>query len=210
MSQLKEKKKLTYRIFLFICSLFLKTVFSLKIEGRKNIPLSGPVIFIANHMTNLDPFVVAVSLSERKLNSLAKEELFKSPLKAAFFRKIGVIPIARGKYDRETIKKSLNLLSLGEALALFPEGTRQQLGKGRVGPFHEGAALMSIMSGAEVIPLAIIGTDEAWPKGSKFFRSAKIRVIIGEKVERCENRKEYTEKMRQAIIGLLAEAYDEN
>ncbi|MDI6799139.1 MAG: lysophospholipid acyltransferase family protein [Actinomycetota bacterium] len=178
--------------------------------GNENVPSQGPVIFVANHVTAIDPFVVAVALSKRKLSSIAKEELFRSPILAAFLTRIGVFPVSRGKYDRKILKRSLEILLGGGALALFPEGTRYRLGEGELGPLQDGAALISIMSAAPIIPLAITGTDKAILQGAKFICPAKVRVKIGRVVTRSDDRKEYTANIRKALIHLLNQAAHED
>ncbi len=206
---MSEKKNPVYRIFLVVVSSLLKLICALEVEGGSELKSGGAVIFVANHVTAIDPFVVAAALSKRSLNSLAKEELFKSPILAAFLRKIGVISVSRSRYDREAIKMALEILKEGRALALFPEGTRYRLGKGELGPLHDGAAMISLLSGAPIIPLAITGTDKVLPKGAKFIRPAKVKVKIGTEIGRSNDRKEYTEKIRAAMLKLLKEVQGE-
>lgn len=129
--------------------------FRLRRTGREHIP-DGPVILASNHRSFLDPFVIGCCL-RRPIYFVAKRELFHNRLIAWFLNCLGAFPIRRGESDEESVQTALALLERGEAVLIFPEGTRH-----RDGPLHEprrGVGRLALESGAPVIPIAITGTE---------------------------------------------------
>lgn len=131
--------------------------FRLRRTGRSHIPAGG-VILASNHRSFLDPFVIGCCL-RRPIYFVAKSELFENRLVAWFLNCLGAFPIRRGESDEESVKTALALLERGEAVVIFPEGTRH-----RTGPLHEpkrGVGRLALESGAPVVPIAISGTERA-------------------------------------------------
>ena len=135
------------------------------------VPATGPVILAPVHRSNID-FLVVSEVTRRKLFYMAKDSLWKSPRFGAFLESIGAFPVHREGADRLALDRAQDVLERGEALILFPEGTR------RSGPvvedLHEGAAFLAARTGAPIVPIGIGGSDEAMPKGSKMVRPVKI------------------------------------
>ena len=145
----------------------------LRVRGRDNIPKKGPVLVVANHLNLVDPPLVGLSLGRRAV-FMAKQELFRSRLLAGFLNALGVFPVNRGRLHREALHKSLKLLENGQALIVFPEGTRSR----RLNSASSGAALIASRSGAPILPVGIAGTEEI--KGLKWFlRRPVVTVSIG-------------------------------
>ena len=131
--------------------------FRLRRTGREHIP-DGGVILASNHRSFLDPFVVGCCL-RRPIYFMAKSELFQNRLIAWLLNCLGAFPVRRGQSDEESVQTSLALLERGEAVVIFPEGTRH-----RSGPLHEprrGVGRLALESGAPVVPIAIAGTERA-------------------------------------------------
>ena len=131
--------------------------FRLRRRGRHHIPQGG-VILASNHRSFLDPFVIGCCL-RRPIYFVAKKELFHNRLVAWFLNCLGAFPIRRGQSDEESVQTALALLERGEAVVIFPEGTRH-----RHGPLHEpkrGVGRLALESGAPVVPIAITGTERA-------------------------------------------------
>lgn len=149
-----------YRIVRFLVGVFLRLFNHWEVQGRENIPLTGPFIVAANHVSEWDPPIVACSIP-RVVHFMAKEELFKIPLFSTLIRYLNAFPVKRGKVDRNALKKSSQLLAAGEALGLFPEGTRSRTGE--LLPFQHGAALFALRAQVPVIPVGLIGTNTAFP-----------------------------------------------
>lgn len=127
--------------------------YSLKYEGKKNVPKKTAVIYASNHRTNADPPLLAAG-TYGKFAFMAKEELFKNKLFGWLIRKLGAFPVSRGKGDMGVIDTAIERLGAGRSLMIFPEGTRSKDGK--VGRGHTGAALIAARSGNLIIPVGIV------------------------------------------------------
>ncbi|MFR8104277.1 MAG: (d)CMP kinase [Clostridia bacterium] len=136
-------------------------VYRIKVVGQENIPETGAYIVCGNHVHALDAPAVVLCI-KRHLNFIAKEELYQNPYIAWLGRLFNVIPIKRGKQDIEAMKRSLKVLSSGEMLGLFPEGTRNGMGKGE--DVKNGAAFMAARTGKPVIPIGIQGDFKPFHK----------------------------------------------
>ena len=148
------------KIILVICRLSLNIPFSWKVEGRENIPLTGPLIFATNHVHLLDPFFL-IFISPRWINFIAKEELFRSPFLRPWLRLVGALPIRRGGKIREKqnmLRSARNVLEKGWILGMFPEGGRSRDGKLRKG--KPGSVVIASKTNVPILPVGIVGTDK--------------------------------------------------
>tara|TARA_Y100001970_G_scaffold5363_1_gene6089 strand:+ start:8812 stop:9438 length:627 start_codon:yes stop_codon:yes gene_type:complete len=162
-----------------ICNYFqlklLENLSDFKIEGQDNIPLNGPLIYIANHQAFIDPSIISV-ISPRKVNFLAKKEAFKFYPIAALLKMYGAHPINRFGLDLTFFRWALKILGNNEALCLFPEGTRTNgvMKKGLPGIVH-----LAIRSGANIIPIGIQGTNQSRGIKGVLAPSGEISIKIG-------------------------------
>jgi glycerol-3-phosphate dehydrogenase (NAD(P)+) len=131
--------------------------FRLKRRGREHIP-SGGVILAANHRSFLDPFAIGCC-NPRPIYFVAKQELFKNPLIGWFLNCMGAFPVRRGQSDEESVETSLALLERGQAVVIFPEGTRIRTGS--LAKPKRGVGRLALQSGAPVVPIAITGSEHA-------------------------------------------------
>ena len=150
-------------------------------EGRDNIPTRGPAILAANHLSFLDSIFLPASL-ERPVYYLGKSDYF-SGWQRLFFENVGVMPVARqgGDAGEASLRKGEEVLRAGRLLGIYPEGTRSpdgRLYRGKTGP-----ARLAMRTGAPVIPVGIIGTDEVLPVGAKVPRLAKVGIRIGRPID---------------------------
>ena len=157
-----------------------RTYWRVEVDGAEHIPAEGAVIVAPVHRSFMD-FLVAAQATRRKLFYMAKDDLWRSPRFGRFLDSIGAFPVNRDGTDRLAMARSQSVLERGEALVLFPEGTR------RAGPvieeLHEGAAFLATRTGAPIVPMGIGGTAEAMPKGSKLVRPVKVHVVVGPALE---------------------------
>jgi 1-acyl-sn-glycerol-3-phosphate acyltransferase len=150
----------------------------MRVIGRENVPPKGGVILAPNHVSYLDPPLVANGLS-RMMASMAKAELWNNPYFAWIMTGVAAFPVSRGTSDREAIRTGLKRLEDGHPLLLFPEGTR---GDGvTLGKFNSGVALFARRSGAPVVPIGIYGTQFIMPKEGKS-RRAVSTVAFGKPI----------------------------
>lgn len=161
----------------------LKTIYRPWVEGAGNLPATGPVIIVGNHLSVVDSFFMPLMV-DRKVSFLAKSDYFTGKgLKGWFLKNfmlaVGQIPIDRsgGKASEASLNTGLAVLERGDVLALYPEGTRSpdaRLYRGRT-----GVARLVLESGALVVPAVMIDTEKCMPIGAKFPRIRRIGVVIG-------------------------------
>ncbi|AIE84287.1 lysophospholipid acyltransferase family protein [Fimbriimonas ginsengisoli] len=179
----------------------------LRSVGQENVPLTGPLIVAPNHVSNLDPPAVACGTKRRQLRFMAKEELFKGFL-GKLISSLGAFPVKRGEGDTESIRNAIAILESGEALLIFPEGTR---GDGRTMlPVNRGVTMLAKRTNALVLPVGIIGTHIVSPKGAKG-KSHPMLVAYGEPftyqqtatgANERENRELFAAELEKRILAL--------
>jgi 1-acyl-sn-glycerol-3-phosphate acyltransferase len=131
--------------------------FRLEGIGREHIPSSGPVLFAANHRSFLDPFVIG-ALTRRPVYYMAKRELFERRWQAWLLNGLGAFPVDRGRGDEHAMSTARAVLERGDCVVIFPEGTRVR--PGPLGAPHRGVGRLALQTGARVIPVAVMGTED--------------------------------------------------
>lgn len=167
-----------YRFARFICWVILRAVWRMKSYGAENVPADGPVIVAANHVSYLDPVVLGCGI-KRPLTYLAKKELFSIPVLGPLITGLGAYPLDRQVGGVAAVRAALRVLKEGRCVGIFPEGTRNLDGGA---PEKGGAALLASLSGATLVPAAIMGTRDAR-------RLRQIRVVYGEPLRIVRDRK---------------------
>jgi 1-acyl-sn-glycerol-3-phosphate acyltransferase len=190
------------KILLAICRLLLNIPFSWKVEGRENIPLTGPLILITNHVHLLDPFFLLFS-SPRWINFMAKEELFRSPFLRPWLRWAGSVSISRrGKVSdkQKMLRSSRDVLENGLILGMFPEGGRSRDGKLRKG--KPGSAVIASKTNVPILPIGIAGTDKI--KGiSWLWKRPHIVINIGKPFKLPPNDSKMSKSQMQLLTTQL-------
>jgi 1-acyl-sn-glycerol-3-phosphate acyltransferase len=150
--------------------------------GVHHIPRQGPVILISNHQSFLDPILVGLAGHHRQFYAMARSTLFEHPVLSWLIRSLNAIPINRNEADTAAMRKCLDVLHRNHALLVFPEGTRTL--DGSTQQFSPGTMLLIKRSGAMVVPVAIEGAFDAWPKGRSLPRChGRIGVQYGQPIE---------------------------
>ena len=162
-----------YRFLQIVFRIIFYIIFRTRVYGRENIPKGGAVILAANHASNIDPPLMA-SLIERPVSYMAKIELFGHPIFGAAIRRCHAFPVKRGASDRGAIKAAVNVLREGRVLGLFPEGTRSKTGA--LKKAEAGVALIATMTGAPVVPVAILNTHRIFANGGLL---PQLRIMYG-------------------------------
>ena len=199
-----------YRLLKPLAFALMRLGFRLEVHGRAHVPATGPVLFVSNHVSVLDPPFIG-GASPRELFFLAKEELFDVPLFGRFIHALNARPVKRDGSDSRALKATLRLLGENRAILLFPEGTRGV--EGRLGEGKPGAGMLAVMSGAPVVPVYVSGTGRALPPGRALPRPTRVSVRFGPPLifktvgddRRKERYREATEEMMRAIAQLMGQ-----
>lgn len=152
--------------------------YDVRVLHPERFPRRGPVVVAANHVGVIDGPLMAI-FAPRPVHALTKIEMFDGRL-GAFLRQTGQIPLDRYRADPRAVRTSLRVLRDGGAVGVFPEGTR---GGGEIEVFQRGAAYLSLVTGAPVVPLTFIGSRE--PGGGTNSlppRKSRIDMVVGQPV----------------------------
>jgi 1-acyl-sn-glycerol-3-phosphate acyltransferase len=157
----------------------IRRLFRLQSKGEEHLPREGGFVLSANHMSNLDPWPLAVPLfPDRQLHFMAKSDLYVPPLNWILDR-AGAFPVRRGMGDEESMQRAVELAKAGGVVAIFPEGTRRNKGRktgSRRSRPGSGAARVALIAGVPLVPAAIGGTENLMKLGP-------LRVAYGPPVE---------------------------
>ncbi|RMB86740.1 1-acyl-sn-glycerol-3-phosphate acyltransferase [Streptomyces shenzhenensis] len=165
----------------------MRLMFRPQVEGAEHIPADGPVILAGNHLTFIDSIVLPL-VSKRQVFFIGKDEYvtgkgFKGRLMAWFFTGVGMIPVDRDGASGgvAALMTGRRILEEGKIFGIYPEGTRSP--DGRLYRGRTGIARLTLMTGAPVVPFAMIGTDKLQPGGRGFPRPGRVTVRFGEAME---------------------------
>ncbi|MDJ1113053.1 lysophospholipid acyltransferase family protein [Microbacterium dauci] len=204
-----------------------RLIYRPRIEGSRNIPRSGPIILASNHLSFIDSFLLP-QFAPRPVYFLAKSNYFegsgvKGWFSNRFFRALGATPVRRGAGQAalDALDQQRKILEAGRAIALYPEGTRSL--DGRLYKGRTGVAFLALETGAKVVPVGIVGTNEAMPVGASWPKlSPRVTLRYGEPIDLAHHgpassgraRRAATDEIMSAIHALsgqeLANAYNES
>jgi 1-acyl-sn-glycerol-3-phosphate acyltransferase len=190
-----------------LCRIFTTLWFDLHVRGVENVPREGGVLIVANHQSLLDPVLVGVRLP-RPTSYLAKSELFENRFFGWLIRNLYAFPVRQGEGDVGAVREAIRRLQDGNALVLFPEGTRTE--NGELTPIEGGVGLIVRKAGVPVVPCVIEGSYAAWPKGRKLFHPGEIDVRFGTPM-RFDGMKagQIVQSIDKAFHDMLAELREE-
>lgn len=194
----------------------LQPLLPFRVEGAEFIPPDGPLLIVANHLSNADPPLIAFAIP-RLVFFMGKSELFRVPLLGKLLHRVGGFPVERGTADRAALRFGLKVLKQGYAMAIFPEGGRSRTYA--VVPGLPGVGLLALQSEAPVLPVAITGTEfyplnGEWPPPRPKDAPRGVTVRFGQPfhVPRAVDGKrvtseEATRLMMSKVAELLPESY---
>ena len=149
-----------------------------KVEGRENVPSGDGLIVCPNHQSTVDPPLVPAFLPRADSWSMAKSDYFeKGGLTKWLFTRYHAFPVVRHTADRKAVKRAFEILQGGQDLIVYAEGTRVESG-GLQMP-EPGAGFLAQRTEVPVLPVALIGTRECFPKGARWPRRVPVRVCFG-------------------------------
>jgi 1-acyl-sn-glycerol-3-phosphate acyltransferase len=152
--------------------------FRLRVCGRENLIEEGSAILASNHVSYLDPPLVAVSC-RNEIHFLARKTLFERPVIGPLIANLNAFPVDRDRGDVAAVRAVLQLLKSGKRVLVFPEGTRSS--DGNLQPARAGVGLIIAKSLAPVVPIRIFGSYAALPR-SGGIRFVPITVVVGKPI----------------------------
>jgi 1-acyl-sn-glycerol-3-phosphate acyltransferase len=165
-----------YTVIRWIVAGGSRALWRVRVRGLENVP-EGGVILAPSHRSMMDiPFIAWVT--PRRIRYMGKAPLFRIPVLGALFRVLGGFPVERDGSDRKAVREAMAMLSAGDPLLVYPEGTRQHGPK--IQPLEPGAAYLSLRTGAPILPVGIAGSEEILRShSSKVPRFARVAMVVG-------------------------------
>ena len=203
------KAPLSYRTTNLTLGTFLRIMFRPRYLGREKIPVDGPLIIAANHLSHIDPAFI-MTATKRPVSYMSKKEHFDSKIRRMVFKQVGVIPVDREAGGSEALEGAIEILENGGAIGIFPEGTRSR--DGEMGKGKTGVARLAAATGAAVVPVAIRQTDDVWPVSKraprpwrKFYYKFGDPLYFKYKEPNHSNFRKFTDQVMSEIVELSEE-----
>lgn len=175
-----------YRIIYAIAAPIIHLLFPCRTVGLEDLPEEGALL-CANHASSWDPILIALNLpKDARLTVMAKDQLFRIPLLGFFLKKLGIFPVKRGGNDLTAMKTAMKVLSGGNRLLVFPEGTRVEE-QGEV-EAKGGVTMMATRTGVPMVPVYCGGKHKFFRKTTIVFGKPYVPVIAGRRPTPDENR----------------------
>lgn len=146
------------------------------VQGRDNIPLTGPFLLISNHQSVLDPFFIQTWIP-RIVHPMAKSTQFASPVFTAVMKRCYAFPVRRFQVDPQAVRVALRRLGDGHPVHIYVEGERSWDGSLR--PARPGTVRLALKAGVPILPCAVDGAYDVWPRWARGVRAGRVRVAFG-------------------------------
>jgi 1-acyl-sn-glycerol-3-phosphate acyltransferase len=204
------KHGVIYLISRFILKPLFLLAFRPHVEGRENVPVSGPFIIASNHLSFIDSMAIPL-MSPRRVGYLAKAEYFTGTglrgwLTRVWFTALGALPVERQTHRaaQEALDTAMTVLKAGGGFGIYPEGTRSKDGKLARG--KTGVAWLALTADCPVVPVGITGTDKIQPIGASWPRPHRFTVVFGEPLTFPEHRgKAGSNRSRREVTDTIME-----
>lgn len=196
-------KLLWYRLTQWVVGGVSRVYFRVRRRGMKHMPAEGPVVLLANHQSHLDPPLIGCFMP-RPLGYLARDTLFSGFL-GPLIRSYDAIPIDRDGSGLAGIRATLKRIKQGDAVLMFPEGTRSEDGK--LQPLKPGFIALVRRGKASIVPLGIAGTFEAYPRGKTFPAPRPVALVCGKAIPPDELAKLDDEALLDLVAERIADCY---
>jgi len=190
-----------YRFGRFLSWCELRLLHRMKVEGKEHLPREGSFLIVSNHQSFLDIPLVAAALMERHVCFVARATLARSRFMAWLMRRSGAVLIQRGAADRRALSEMVEHLRAGDAVCVFPEGTRSP--DGRLGEFLPGALFAARRARVPLVPAGIHGALDAMPRDARFPRLRRVGIRFGPPID--GSLPEAMELARERIAGMIGD-----
>ena len=164
-----------YYVVRAICWLIFKICWKIDVVGIENVPKEGGLILASNHVSYLDPIVLAITM-KRKIYFITKKEAFNNIFGNILLTNLNAFPVDREKIDIHSLKKSLEILQEKKVLGIFPEGTRSK--NGELQELKLGIIKIAIKTGVPILPVGIMGTHKIYSHGKVFPTLFKYNISV--------------------------------
>lgn len=172
-----------YEFVRYLLWLIFLVFYRVRCSGREHIPATGGVLILANHQSLLDPPLFGMCIP-REVNYVARDTLFDHKWLAPLIRSVNAIPIDRDGLGLAGLKETLRRLKRGEIVILFPEGTRTP--NGEMQPLKPGFSALVTRTGASILPMAVEGSYQAWPRRQPVPLPNLIQIEVGPPITAAE------------------------
>ncbi len=169
-----------YRLCQTIVRVGWPLVGRLHVRGTENVPARGPFLLIANHQSVLDPILIQ-TVCPRPLHTMAKSTQFASPSMRWLMPRLKSFPVRRFEPDPQAVRLVLRRLREGHGVGIYIEGERSW--DGRLQAPRRGTVRLILRAGVPVVPAAIAGSYEAWPRWDRGLRRSDVAIVFGEPLQ---------------------------
>jgi len=190
-----------YRVGRMVCRIELRLCHRLSVTGVENVPREGGVLLVANHQSFLDIPIVSAILPHRHVCFVARDSLTRSRFLAFLLHHSGAVLIRRGAADRRALGEMVEHLRAGDAVCVYPEGTRSS--DGSLGEFRPGALFAAKRARVPIVPIGIRGAIDALPRTAKLPRLRRIAVSVGDPIDGSDP--EAMNLARESIAGMIGD-----
>ena len=165
-----------YSALWVICRALGVSVFGIRTRFAEPLPKTGGLLVLSSHQSHLDPLLLGLAC-DRRLSSLARASLYKFKPFGYVITALDAVPIDREASTVAAMKAVIRRLEAGAAVIVFPEGTRTATG--RLSELKSGFALLAKRAKVPIVPVAIVGAWECWPRTRLFPRPGRVRLEFG-------------------------------
>ncbi len=175
------RKILLWEVARLLLWAILTALYGYRYYGSRCIPRHGPVLLVCNHQSFMDLAVLGVGIRGRQYHAMARKTLFRNPWFAAVIRAFNAFEVDQEGGDLRAMRTAIQLLKRNHLVLVFPEGRRTR--DGTLGPFHEGLHILIKRARPSVVPMAVDGPYDVWPRGQVVPRlRGRVGAIYGEPI----------------------------
>jgi 1-acyl-sn-glycerol-3-phosphate acyltransferase len=172
------RRRSLWKFFRLMLWVFTRLFYRYRAYEAHRMPARGSLLIVCNHESFFDPVLVGIGAWQRRWCSMARASLFRYPVFGWLIHQFNSIPVEQGASDLKAMRACIDALKAEQALLIFPEGSRTE--DGRMNDFAPGTMLLIKRARPMVLPVAVAGSHEAWPRGRTLPRlGGRMGVIYG-------------------------------
>jgi 1-acyl-sn-glycerol-3-phosphate acyltransferase len=196
-----------YAVILFLVKTGLRLKYRIHVEGTENIPKKGGAVFLCNHTTLIDSFIIGCFLP-RKIYYMTKSTEFESGARRLFFYVSRTFPVRRYDIDPISLRNAMRVLDFGGMVGIYPEGERTW--DGQMLPLRTGTIRFLLAAGVPIVPAGISGAFQNQPRWGGKIGNPDVYLSVGRpihvpKIRGREQTKEDIERLHETIRSTILE-----